>query len=252
MKRLSALAFALLIGIALAPPSDAAPQFGRDRGGDRVCFYQDIQYQGPEMCYSPGDSIATLQSFNGKASSIRIYGRAVVTVWDETNFRGHTTVFSQSVPDLGQVRLESKSWSDRISSLQINAGNAGFGRPGNAIPPPQPQERAPVQQIREGVCVYERPNFEGRSQCWTGTEDLSDLGRTGGWSDRIASIRVFGRTSVIVYRDIGFRGASMIVNRDMPDLQQISGGGLRNWYHQISSIQLEGRSRERGRFERDR
>ena len=39
------------------------------------------------------------------------------------------------------------------------------------------------------------------------TEDLSDLGRLGGWSDRIASIRVFGRTSVIVYRDIGFRPA---------------------------------------------
>jgi hypothetical protein len=249
MKRLSALALALLIGIALAPRSDAAPQFGRERGGDRVCFYQDIQYQGPEMCYSPGDSIATLQSFNGRASSIRILGRAVVTVWDDTNFRGHTTVFSQSVPDLGQVRLESKSWSDRISSLQVSAGNAGFGRPGNAVPPPPLPERAPAPQIREGVCVYERPNFEGRSQCWTGNEDLSDLGRTGGWSDRIASIRVFGRTSVIVYRDIGFRGASMIVNRDMPDLAQISGGGVRNWYHQISSIELEGR-RDRGRFDR--
>src|SRR5262249_61780096 len=103
MKRLSALALALLIGIALAPRSDAA-QFGRERGGDRVCFYQDIQFQGPEMCYSPGGSIATLQSFNGKASSIRSSGRAVVTVWDDTNFRGHTTEFSHSVPDLVRGR----------------------------------------------------------------------------------------------------------------------------------------------------
>ena len=84
-----------------------------------------------EQCYNVGDSIATLQGFSGRTSSIRIYGRAVVTVWDDANFRGHTTVFSQSVPDLGQVRLESKSWSDRISSLQVAAeGGGGFGRPG--------------------------------------------------------------------------------------------------------------------------
>jgi hypothetical protein len=254
MKRPWALALALLFGIALAPQSNAAPQFGRDdrgRGGDRVCFYKDIQYQGQEQCYGVGDNIATLQSFNGRVSSIRIYGRAVVTVWDDTNYRGHTTVFSQSVPDLGQIRLESKSWSDRISSLQVTTGgSAGFGRPGNAVPPPP--ERNPPQQLREGVCVYDRPNFEGRSQCWTGSEDLSDLGRTGGWSDRIASIRVFGRTRMIVYRDIGFRGASLLIDRDMPDLTQVSGGGIRNWYHQISSMELEerGRGRARGRFDR--
>jgi hypothetical protein len=258
MRRLSALVVALLFGIALTPQSQAAPQQGRDRGrssGDRVCLYKDIQYQGMEQCYSVGDSIATLQSFSGRTSSIRIYGRAVVTVWDDTNFRGHTTVFSQSVPDLGQVRLEGKSWSDRISSLQVAAeGGGGFGRPGNsgALPNQERYPAQPPQQLREGVCVYERPNFEGRSQCWTGTEDLSDLGRLGGWSDRIASIRVFGRTSVFVYRDIGFRGASMIVNRDIPDLAQVSGGGIRNWYHQISSIELEerGRERSRGRFGR--
>lgn len=253
MKKLSALALALLMGIALAPRSDAAAQFGRDRndqgrGGDRVCFYKDIQYQGQEQCYSVGDSVATLQSFNGRVSSIRIYGRAVVTVWDDTNFRGHTTVFSQSVPDLGQVRLESKSWSDRISSLQVTTGNSGSGRPGNVQS--SNQERYPPQQLREGVCVYERPNFEGRSQCWTGNEDLSDLGRLGNWSDRIASIRVFGRTTVIVYNDIGYRGASMVVNRDIPDLSQISGGGLRDWNHRISSMETEerGRGRARGRY----
>src|SRR3954470_1018991 len=137
MRRLSALVVALLFGIALTPQSQAAPQFGRERGGggDRICLYKDIQYQGMEQCYSPGDSIATLQSFSGRTSSIRISGRAVVTVWDDTNFRGHTTVFSQSVPDLGQVRLEGKSWSDRISSLQVaseNGGGGGFGRPGNS------------------------------------------------------------------------------------------------------------------------
>jgi len=258
MKRLWALALALLFGIALAPQSNAALQFGRDRGGDRACFYKDIYYQGQEQCYSPGDNIATLQSFNGRTSSIRIYGRAVVMVWDDTNFRGHTTVFSESAPDLGQVRLESKSWSDRISSIRVATESAGLGRPSNPAPAPYPnqerQERYPSQQLREGVCVYERPNYEGRSQCWTGNEDLSNLGRMGAWNNRIASIRVFGRTSVIVYNDVHYRGASMVINRNMPDLSEVSGGGIRDWDRRISSMQLEdrGRDRDRGRFERYR
>jgi hypothetical protein len=260
MKRLSALAIALLFGIALAPQSDAAPQFGRDRGGDRVCFYKDIYYQGQEQCYSAGDNIATLQSFSGRASSIRIYGRAVVMVWDETNFRGHTAMFTESVPDLGQVRLESKSWSDRISSLRVSVESAGF-RPSNpppapAAPPPPPPgpDRYPREQPREGVCVYERPNYEGRSQCWSGNENLSNLARMGNWNNRIASIRVFGRTSVVVYNDVGYRGSSMIIDRDMPNLSQVSGGGIRDWDRRISSMELQerGRERDRGRFDRDR
>jgi len=225
----------------LAPQLSAAPQFGRDRGrnAERVCVFRDIQYQGVEQCFNPGDSVATLQSLNGQASSIRIYGRATVTVWDETNFRGHTTVFASSVPDLGQVRLESKSWSDRIQSLQVSAGGAFGPRNGPLYGGPQPP---PNQQLSEGVCVYEDRNFQGRSQCWTGNEDLSDLGRVGNWSDRISSIRLFGRTAAVVYRDIGFRGASIVVDRDIPDLSQVGGNGFRNWAHQISSIEIEGRS----------
>jgi hypothetical protein len=195
-----------------------------------------------EQCFNPGDSINTLQSLNGQTSSIRIYGRATVTVWDETNFRGHMTVFASSAPDLGQVRLESKSWNDRIQSLQVAAGGGGFGR---TFPGQQP---APNQELSEGVCVYDHPNFEGRSQCWTGNEDLSDLGRMGGWSDKVYSIRVFGRTTVVVYRDIGYRGASMAVNRDIPDLSRVAGSGFSNWAHQISSIRIEGRGNERDRY----
>ena len=259
MRRLCALMLGLVFGATLAPSLGAAPQFGRDRerehNADRVCFYRDIQYQGAEQCFNPGDSLATLQSMNGQTSSIRIYGRAAVTVWDDTNFRGHMTVFAQSVPDLGQVRLESKSWNDRIQSFQIGEGGGGFGRPANPPvferqqPPPYTNQSSNAgQQVSEGICVYEDRNFEGRSQCWTGYEDLSDLGRAGGWSDRISSIRVFGRATAVIYRDIGFRGANMVINRDVPDLSLVSGNGFRSWAHQISSIQIDVRGgRGRGR-----
>ena len=75
MRRLSALVVALLFGIVLTPQSQAASQFGQNRGrasGDRVCLYRDIQYQGMEQCYSIGDSVATLQGFSGRTSSIRM------------------------------------------------------------------------------------------------------------------------------------------------------------------------------------
>jgi hypothetical protein len=247
----------MLFSLALTPQLRAASQFGgdRDRGRneDRVCFYKDIRYQGVEQCFAAGDSLATLQSLNGQTSSIRIYGRATVTVWDDTNFRGHTTVFASSVPDLGQVRLESKSWNDRIQSLQVSSGP---GRPGGgpafgAPLPPNPTPQANRQLPNEGVCVYEERNFEGRSQCWTGYEDLADLGRAGGWSDRITSIRVFAGTKATIFRDIGFRGASMTIDRDIPDLSLVSGNGFRNWAHQVSSIQIEVRGTRRN-FERRR
>jgi len=187
-----------------------------------------------------GDSVPALQSgLNGQVSSVRVYGRATITVWDDTNFRGHTTAFTNSVPDLARVRLDSKSWSDRIQSIQVSGSAPGYGR-----------EQLPPQEISEGICVYERPNFQGRSQCWTGSEDLSDLGRMGDWSDRASSIRLFGRFSFVGYRDIGFRGASLVINRDIPDLAQVPGTGFRNWDHQISSVQIERRGSERDRRDR--
>ena len=255
MRKFWGFTFVALVSLGLASPLGAAPQFGRQRdrgrGEGQVCIYKDIHYQGVEQCFNAGDSVATLQSLNGQPSSIRIYGRASVIVYDETNFRGHSTVFTSSVPDLGQVPLVTKTWNDRIASLQVNTGNGSYGPYGNApVNDGRQSNRYPTQQYNEGICVYDRPNYQGRSQCWSGDESLSDLGRQGGWSNRISSIRVFGRTTAIVYRDTGFRGMSFVVNRDIPDLAQISGPGFRNWDHQISSMQIEdgrGYGRDRGR-----
>src|SRR5437764_10745374 len=97
---------------------NAAPQSGRrqqERGQDRVCFYKDIHYQGAEQCYRPGDEVTTLQNQRNTISSIRTYGRALVTVYDETNFNGDSMQFDSNAPDLGQVRLGgSRSWNDKI------------------------------------------------------------------------------------------------------------------------------------------
>ena len=133
MKRLTALSLGLLVSLGLALSANAAPQFGaRDRGQnqrDRVCVYQDINYQGWEQCYNEGDEITTLDRRNNAISSIRIYGRAHVTVYEDTQFRGHSAEFDSSVPDLGRRSMQgSKSWSDHIQSIRISGSYAGGGR----------------------------------------------------------------------------------------------------------------------------
>jgi Peptidase inhibitor family I36 len=243
MKTLFASVLIGLLTFASAPPLGAEPQFGGrepNQGRDRVCVYQDIQYQGWEHCYAPGDEVGNLASLNNAISSIRVFGRARITAYENTNFRGRSVDFTSDVYDLGQRSLNgSRSWSDHIQSLRVTSD--GDYRTSGNYPPVYGgnSNRYPNQQISDGICVYDRPNYQGRSQCWNAGEDLSNL---AGWGDRISSIRIFGRANAFVYRDSGFRGESILVDRDIPNLAQVPGRAFRNWDGQISSLQVEDRS----------
>jgi hypothetical protein len=250
MRKISALSLSVLLSLGAVSITSGAPQFGlgRERVQDRnrVCVYQDIHYQGWEQCYSSGDEIATLERRNRAISSIRIYGRARVTVYEDTEFRGRSAQFDSNVPDLGLRNLSgSKSWSDNIQSFRIAFDNFDTGR--NTPDRWNPRDG-------NGVCVYDRRDYEGREQCWDAGAELRDLARSGNWSDRISSIRVFGRASAVLYRDIQFRGQRIVIDRDVPDLSDISGDGFRNWDRQISSLTIEvgrganGRGWGRGRY----
>jgi hypothetical protein len=263
MKTLSTFVFGLLITAGLATQLSAAPQFGagRDRnqgGRDRVCFYQDISYHGAERCYNVGDE-ATSMDHNAQASSIRIYGRASVVVYEETNFRGHSAEFSSDIPDLKLRAVgNGHTWNDRISSLRV-VSDYNTGRyPGNSNPNPYPNNSGGVfrgtpqgQGINDGICVYDHRDYQGREECFGAGTNVNDLARAGNWSDRIQSIRVFGGSRAVLYRDIQFRGDSIVIDRDVPDLSQVSGQNFRNWSKQISSLAVQngrfGRDRDRGR-----
>jgi Peptidase inhibitor family I36 len=254
MKTLSTFVFGLLITAGLATQLSAAPQFGagRDRnqgGRDRVCFYQDISYHGAERCYNVGDE-ATSMDHNAQASSIRIYGRASVVVYEETNFRGHSAEFSSNIPDLKLRAVgNGHTWNDRISSLRV-VSDYNTGRyPGNSNPNQYPGQG---RGINDGICVYDHRDYQGREECFGAGTNVNDLARAGNWSDRIQSIRVFGGSRAVLYRDIQFRGDSIMIDRDVPDLSQVSGQNFRNWSRQISSLAVQngrggGRDRDRGR-----
>jgi hypothetical protein len=250
MKTVSALAVVLWLGLGVSSAQN---------NRDRVCVYQDIGYHGWEQCYRIGDEVSSFDRRNNAISSIRVFGRARVTVYDDTEFRGKSAEFSSDVPDLGLRNLSgSKSWSDHIQSLRVGSDFGGGSNDSrNNRPSIFGRDQSSRQQLNEGVCVYDRPDYEGREQCWNVGMDLSDLARAGNWSDRISSIRVFGGAAVVLYRDINFNGESVTIDRDVPNLSQVTARNFRNWDRQASSLAVEsdrrgfpgrGRARGRGRF----
>jgi hypothetical protein len=274
MSRNWVFVLAVLIAVFAPPQTTAAQRAGRageqTQPGTRVCFYKDVQYQGWEQCFTEGDEVRSLRDHNAAASSIRIFGRTRVTVYDQTDFQGRTTEFTSDVPDLNlRAASGGHTWNDRIESLRVGSGS-GSGSGYNAGPygnnasvvrrdgdEDRDRDRDREHEIADGICVYDRRDFHGRSECWSAGIDLHDLAAAGNWSDRIASIRIIGRAHAVVYRDVGFRGESVIIDRDIPDLAQLPGRTLRNWDRQISSVQIEnergfpGRGRGRG-YDRDR
>jgi hypothetical protein len=231
-------AFAAVIVASLSMTAvPAFAQQGRDRSDgrdnrdtDRVCFYRDVEYQGPSWCYRPGDELADLRNRNNEISSIRIFGRARVVVWDQEEFMGATDEFDMDAPDLRLRAMEGRrNWNDRIDSFQVlsfNRRGRGFGV--GRIDRDDDRANRPA---RDRICVYEDINYGGRSQCWNADEEERNLNGRG-WNDRISSIRVYGRARVEVYRDADYRGQRLRIDRDAPDL------GAINWSDQISSFQV--------------
>jgi hypothetical protein len=260
MKRSSIIALTLVFSVFGIVRSGAA-QFGRnDRSGgsDRVCLYQDANYRGWEECYRVGDEVTSLNSgHNSQASSIRVYGRARAIVYAQGGFKGASTEFSSDVPEL-QLRAapEGHTWNDRIMSIRVvsdfdsrDTRNDRNDRPGGAVSLP-PAQNPPSRGVNEGICFYERANYQGREECLRSGDEVSDISRRG-LGDRISSVRVFGGARAVFYRSSNFRGERLIVDRDIPDLSRVRmEGTLRTWNDQISSVQVEderGRGRGRGR-----
>jgi len=233
----------LLVGIT---PIGAHAQFGQNnrRDADRVCFYTDNYFQGSEQCYRPGDEVGDLRTRN--FSSIRVYGNAMVTVYDDRNFGGNSMEVTSEVRDLGQMSLNTggfggfgrTTWNDRIDSFRVTSsnyynGNSRNGRYDN-------NGRYGDERNAGSVCVYEDANYSGRMECFESGANVSDLGRSGSWSDRISSIRVNGNGRAVAFLDIGYRGERLVIDHDIPDLRNLRlSNSNRTWDNQISSLEIE-------------
>jgi len=94
------------------------------------------------------------------------------------------------------------------------------------------------EAIDQGVCVYEKPGFEGRSQCWSANTDISDLS-FGDWKDKISSVRVFGHARLVGYKDTDFHGDRIIIDHDILDLSTLPMPRAGNWNHVIRSVAIQ-------------
>ncbi len=120
--------FALLAGgalVAIALPASAQRLGGR-APRDGACFYEDANYRGDYFCLGTGDDARSLSSaMNDRVSSIRIYGDAEATVYEDSRYRGDSQRFRRDVRDLRDER-----WNDKISSAQVRQNQGGGSQSG--------------------------------------------------------------------------------------------------------------------------
>jgi hypothetical protein len=222
MKRLSG--FAVLIPIILAIASAFSFPVKAQRGSNyqspnRVCFYVDANYRGERICANSGESESELRGgWNDRISSIRIYGQASVTVFEDKDYRGSSRTFNRNVPNLRPL-----DFNDMITSFEVfGGGRQGIGRSGGY------GSRRGGSEPRNGACFYVDDDFRGQSFCLSIGENERNVG--GRFNDRISSIQIFGRAHVIIFADENFRGRSREFTRNARN--------LRGFNDRITSIQV--------------
>jgi hypothetical protein len=109
---------------AFCAPNAEAQQWGRPQVPHAgACFYRDADFGGDYFCATAGNAIAALPpGMNDQISSVRTFGSAVVTIFQDGRFHGRSQDFA------GDVRnLRGGGWNDRISSVRVATGFWGGG-----------------------------------------------------------------------------------------------------------------------------
>ena len=118
------LAPALVGAFLVSMPAVASAQLRWGRPTvprDGACFYRDAGFRGDYFCVSSGEFLPNIpRGLNDEISSIRIFGRAVVTVYRDRRFSGRSESFGEDVWNLRNI-----GWNDRMSSLQVNSWRGG-------------------------------------------------------------------------------------------------------------------------------
>ena len=89
---------------------------------------------------------------------------------------------------------------------------------------------------RVGACFYREVGFAGQYFCLGVRERWPSV--PAGFNDRISSIRVFRGARLRLFDDRNFRGRSILLEDDVPDMRQLRlpDNPNRSWNDRISSI----------------
>jgi len=224
----------LLLGVILiitAGSVCAQDRYDHDdqyRHGDRddqyrhggACFFKDIDFGGEKFCVRPGERMAMVPpGFNDHISSVRIFGRTEVTVYQGRDFQEPSLRIREDVANLQRFQVQpGHSWNDRISSVEVAS------------------MRDPGDWDREGACFFKDENFRGEKFCVEKGDRMAQVPQ--GFSDRISSVRLYGRATVVVFQDADFRGRKLEIRDDVVNLQSFQVSPGHSWNDRISSIRV--------------
>jgi len=119
VHRVVTLALLAASALLVLPSHAFAQRWGRERFPDSgACFFRDADFRGEYFCIRAGDDVGRMPSeMNDAISSIRVFGRAEVTVYRDVRFNGGSSRFESSIRN-----LRDAGWNDRISSLRVQFG----------------------------------------------------------------------------------------------------------------------------------
>jgi hypothetical protein len=155
--------------------------------------------------------------FNDQISSVRIFGRVEVTVYQGRDYQEPSLRLREDVANLQKFQVQpGHSWNDRVSSIEVTSlRNSG-------------------DWDRDGACFFKDENFRGEKFCVQKGDRMEQV--PPGFSDRISSVRIYGRSSVTVFQDANFRGPSLEIRDDIQNLQSSQVKSGHSWNDRISSI----------------
>jgi hypothetical protein len=175
-----------------------------------------------------------------------VSGHARVMLFEDRDFRGRMVEFSSDMNDLSHLVMSgSKTWHDHVGSLRVVPEYAFYERDRFYDREHYPygdtyiyRSKPRFASVDEGVCVFEKPGFDGRSKCWSANTDISDLSFAD-WKDKISSVRVFGHARLVGYKDTNFHGDRIIIDHDVADLGTLPMARVGNWNHEIRSLAVQ-------------
>lgn len=188
------------------------------RGG--ACFFKEIDFGGEKFCVRPGERVAMVPpGFNDRISSVRIFGRTEVTVYQGRDFQEPSLRLREDVANLQKYQIQpGHSWNDRVSSIEVVS------------------MRYQGDWDRDGACFFKEENFRGEKFCVEKGDRIDQV--PPGFSDRISSVRLYGRATATVFQDAGFRGPRLEIRNDVENLQSFQVSPGHSWNDRISSIRV--------------
>jgi Peptidase inhibitor family I36 len=211
----------------------------RDRRSG-ACFFTDADFRGESFCVDAGQRIGQVPGgFSDRISSVRIFGRTEITLYQDRDFGGPSLRLRDDVANLQSYQVSpGHSWNDRVSSIDAGGGNGGGWDRGHDRDRDHDWDRDHDRDHdrRGGACFFKEANFQGQKFCVDKGDRVGSM--PPGFGDRISSIRIYGRGEVTLYQDSNFGGPSLRLRNDVNNLQgyQVSPG--HSWNDRVSSIKV--------------